>query len=156
MQPIVAHIKHNLVGYIALFVALGGTSYAAVSLPAGSVGTRQIRNGAVTPVKLDGRAIGGSVRDWAYVSEGGQVLGGSRGAHASVGGNQYTVTWGTRFTRRCAALVTPAAVPGIAPVADATGVGINNTGPNSKTSVLVWTYNNGNPTAAPFYIAIIC
>jgi hypothetical protein len=39
-------------GVIALFVALGGTSYAATQLPAGSVGTRQIRPGSVTPSKL--------------------------------------------------------------------------------------------------------
>ncbi len=32
------------VGLIALFVALGGTSYAAISLPANSVGTKQVRN----------------------------------------------------------------------------------------------------------------
>lgn len=39
-------------GIIALFVALGGTSYAATQLPANSVGTRQIRPGAVTKSKL--------------------------------------------------------------------------------------------------------
>ena len=32
------HLRNNAVGYVALFVALGGTSYAAISLPAGSVG----------------------------------------------------------------------------------------------------------------------
>jgi hypothetical protein len=40
------------VGIIALFIALGGTTYAATQLPANSVGTRQIRPGAVTPAKL--------------------------------------------------------------------------------------------------------
>ena len=38
------HIRNNLVAYIALFVALSGTSYAAFSLPAGSVGTRELKN----------------------------------------------------------------------------------------------------------------
>jgi hypothetical protein len=38
----------NVTVTIALFVALGGTSYAAFSLPAGSVGTKQLKNGAVT------------------------------------------------------------------------------------------------------------
>lgn len=42
----------NIVATIALFVALGGTSYAAFSLPAGSVGTKQLKNGAVTKAKL--------------------------------------------------------------------------------------------------------
>ncbi|MFY9577981.1 MAG: hypothetical protein WAQ33_01520 [Gaiellaceae bacterium] len=38
------HLRHNLVGYLALFVALGGSSYAAAGklLPANSVGTRQV------------------------------------------------------------------------------------------------------------------
>lgn len=42
----------NAVATVALFVALGGTSYAAFSLPDGSVGTRQLQNGAVTKAKL--------------------------------------------------------------------------------------------------------
>jgi hypothetical protein len=37
----------NVVSTIALFAALGGASYAAVVLPAGSVGPQQIRSGAV-------------------------------------------------------------------------------------------------------------
>jgi hypothetical protein len=42
----------NVAATIALFVALGGTSYAAFSLPAASVGTKQLKNGAVTKAKL--------------------------------------------------------------------------------------------------------
>lgn len=42
----------NVVATLALFVALGGVSYAALSLPAGSVGTAQLRRGAVTTPKL--------------------------------------------------------------------------------------------------------
>jgi hypothetical protein len=42
-----------LVAILALIVALGGVSYAAVQLPANSVGTKQIRNGAVTRKKLN-------------------------------------------------------------------------------------------------------
>ncbi len=37
---------------LALVLALGGGAYAATSLPAGSVGTRQLARGAVTPEKL--------------------------------------------------------------------------------------------------------
>ena len=46
-----------VVGIIALFVALGGTSYAAiVTLPKNSVGTAQIKNGAVTAGKINASA----------------------------------------------------------------------------------------------------
>jgi hypothetical protein len=41
-----------VVALIALFVALGGTTYAATSLPENSVGTAQIKNGAVTKEKI--------------------------------------------------------------------------------------------------------
>ena len=52
MTRFLSHFKTNLIAYLSLFVALGGTSYAAFSLPPNSVGTRQIRNGAVTTKKV--------------------------------------------------------------------------------------------------------
>ncbi len=42
----------NVMAGIAVFLALAGGAYAATSLPSNSVGTRQIKNGAVTPAKL--------------------------------------------------------------------------------------------------------
>ncbi len=78
MTKLLNHVKHNAVAYLALFVALGGTSYAAVNLPAGSVGSKQLRNGAVTNKKLakgsvgaadlDRKTIGGYVRAYAQVA----------------------------------------------------------------------------------------
>jgi len=46
------------VAVIALFVALGGVGWAQLSLPAGSVGTAQLRNGAVTSSKIADGSIG--------------------------------------------------------------------------------------------------
>jgi hypothetical protein len=46
------HLRRNAVAYAALFVALGGTSYAAIKLPPNSVGTRQLKRGAVTASKV--------------------------------------------------------------------------------------------------------
>jgi hypothetical protein len=46
------YLRRHHLALIALFIALGGTSYAATRLPADSVGTSQIRNGAVTASKL--------------------------------------------------------------------------------------------------------
>lgn len=154
-------------GYIALFISLGGTSYAALSLPAGSVGTRQLRNGAVTskkianrsitPGKLDPAAIGGSVRHWAHVSQDGQVLGGSRAAHVSGGGPVFHVSWGDRFSSRCGALVTPAGNAGSSPVADTSGVLVVEPGTARGTTVVyVTTYINGAAASAPFDVAVLC
>jgi hypothetical protein len=42
----------NTMSLIAVFIALGGTGYAAVNLPRNSVGNRQIRNNAVTGGKV--------------------------------------------------------------------------------------------------------
>lgn len=42
----------NVLATLALFVALGGSSYAAVKLTPGSVGNKELRNGAVTSEKV--------------------------------------------------------------------------------------------------------
>jgi hypothetical protein len=47
----------NVTSVIALLVALGGASYAAVSLPKGSVGPRQLRKNAVTSTKVKPRSL---------------------------------------------------------------------------------------------------
>jgi hypothetical protein len=45
------------VAFLALVVATGGTSYAVVRLPARSVATKHLRNGAVTSPKIKDRAV---------------------------------------------------------------------------------------------------
>ena len=47
----------NVIASLALFVALGGVSYAATSLPKGSVGANQIRAGAVHTGKVADDAV---------------------------------------------------------------------------------------------------
>src|SRR5579859_4539792 len=46
-----------VVALVALFVALGGTSYAAFSLPKNSVGTAQIKSQAVTKAKIAKKTV---------------------------------------------------------------------------------------------------
>jgi hypothetical protein len=55
---ITSHLRGNAVAYVALFAALGGTSYAAVRLAPGSVTSRAIASGAVTHSKLAVHSIG--------------------------------------------------------------------------------------------------
>jgi hypothetical protein len=47
----------NVVATLALFIALGGSGYAAVQLRAGQVKTRHIANGAVTGVKVKNSSL---------------------------------------------------------------------------------------------------
>ena len=49
----------NVIATMALFIALGGTSYAALALPKNSVGSRQIRSGAVGASELKTGAVRG-------------------------------------------------------------------------------------------------
>jgi hypothetical protein len=46
-----------VVALIALMVALGGTGYAAIKLPANSVGSKQIKKNAVTGAKVKNRSL---------------------------------------------------------------------------------------------------
>jgi hypothetical protein len=46
----------NVVASLALFLALGGAAYAATQLPKNSVGTGQLKNGAVTSSKIAKKA----------------------------------------------------------------------------------------------------
>src|SRR4051794_31831243 len=61
----------NVVATIAVFVALGGGAYAATKLAAHSVGTKQLKNKAVTPPKLAKKTI--------------KLLKGKKGARGPVG-----------------------------------------------------------------------
>ena len=47
----------NVIASLALFVALGGASYAAVTLPANSVGTKQLAKKAVSGSKIKRNAV---------------------------------------------------------------------------------------------------
>lgn len=54
----------NLVASLALFIALGGVGYAAVKIPEKSVGSAQLKNGAVTTPKIS-KAARNSLRGQA-------------------------------------------------------------------------------------------
>jgi hypothetical protein len=49
-----------IIALIALMVSLGGTGYAAFTLPRDSVGTRQLQNGAVTAAKVKRHSLTGA------------------------------------------------------------------------------------------------
>jgi hypothetical protein len=49
-----------VVALLALMIALGGTSYAAVKLPKGSVGSRELKKNAVTTANIKNSAVTGA------------------------------------------------------------------------------------------------
>jgi hypothetical protein len=58
MRRIARHLSFaNIIASLALFVALGGASYAAVKLPAKSVGTKQVKDRAITQRKISRAAL---------------------------------------------------------------------------------------------------
>lgn len=97
------HARRHTIAYVALFVAMGGTSYAAFTLP----------NGSITAAKLNRHSIGGYVRAWAHVNSNGEVLAGSPGAKAghltdiTPAGPNYVVGWsGIKLSGGCGPMVT--------------------------------------------------
>jgi hypothetical protein len=59
----------TLIACVALFVALGGTGYAAFSLPKNSVGSKQLKNNAVTTGKLkNGAVTAGKIKNGAVTA----------------------------------------------------------------------------------------
>src|SRR5438270_3469678 len=105
MKRIVNHARSNAIAYAALFVALGGSSYAAAT-----INGSQIRNHTINPSKFNPRLINGNVRAWAIVRPNGTVIA-SRGrpkvrpaASISLPGD-YFIRWGVKVGR-CPTLVT--------------------------------------------------
>jgi len=50
-------LRGNTLALLALFIALGGTTYAATALPKNSVGTKQLKKNAVTGVKIKNGSV---------------------------------------------------------------------------------------------------
>lgn len=51
-RGLLGHVRRNAVAYLALVIAMSGTSYAAVKLGANTVGTPQLKANAVTAPKV--------------------------------------------------------------------------------------------------------
>lgn len=119
MTRVLNHLRSNVVAYLALFVALGGTSYAAISLPAGSVGNRQLKNHSISPIKFDRGSIAGYVRDWAEIDPSGQLVASRPNAHLVGWGETGAfpggiVSWGQAIPRSCVATASTDALPPLA------------------------------------------
>jgi hypothetical protein len=75
----------NVTSALALFVAVGGTSYAAATLPANSVGTKQIRDRSISVPKLDNAARAALLRAGAPGPQGVAGVQGAQGPQGQQG-----------------------------------------------------------------------
>jgi hypothetical protein len=164
MKHVLRHLRSNLVSYLALFVALGGTSYAAFRLPTDSVGTRQLRNSAVTSKKLANGSItpsklstqiSGTVRLWARLSASGTVVASNPRAHVvgwSAVFHSGRVSWGRAIPSGCFSLAT---VDGLMSEGFASVATVSRSNPSAV--VVVSDFNaTGQPAAEPVNVAVIC
>ena len=168
MLKTLTFIRHNAIALIALFVALGGTSYAAFSLPAGSVGTPQLRNGAVTSRKLskgavtaaslDPKSIAGDIADWAQISADGHVMASNPRASATTSNptqGLYELYWHRSIAQNCIAIANPVNVGPINASASATTAGPFGRGRDAH--IIVSTFDaSGNNVPENVNVLIIC
>jgi hypothetical protein len=161
---ILEHLRGHVIAYLALacgLLALGGAAYAAVQLPPGSVGERQIKNRVIDPVKWDPTYTTGFIRHWAVISPTGTILSTSPGGQStSTGTGNDVVTWEDAFAAWCAPVATVLGGSTSRPSPPSTGTYADaRIVPRSgqSTLVAVATYNyHGQPTGLPVSVVVVC
>ena len=168
MLKTLAFIRQHAIALTALFVALGGTSYAALSLPAGSVGTAQLRNGAVTGRKLakgavsaaslDPKSIAGHIADWAQIRADGHVMASSPHASATASNptqGLYQVYWHRSIAQNCVAIANPVNAGPVNASASAKTAGPFGRGRSAH--LLVSTFDaSGNNVPENVNVLVVC
>jgi hypothetical protein len=153
MTKVLRHLKSNVVAYLALFVALGGTSYAAVKLPRGSVGNSQLKNHSVTPIKLDRNTIAGYMRDYVQINSQGQITASTPRASLIVWRTDSApgglIQWDQPIPASCFALATTTTQDGVASYASAQAASAGPKG-DGQTAVLL------SAPARMVNVAIMC
>ena len=101
----------NVIATIALFVALGGTSYAAVTLPRDSVGARQLREGSVGSSEVRNRSL--QLRDLSPRAQDALIRAGRRTSAPGAPGAPGAVSQAVEVTYKTASVIAA-----VAPVED--------------------------------------
>ena len=150
-RKILAYVRRNAIALLALFVALGGTSYAALT-----INGSQIRNKSIGAVKFDPRSVAASIKAWAIVNAG------SDSASASASSSQVRVraigsgeviTWNhVRFGSKCMAFATTQPVASRGPFGSVTAQFDRSAG--VLTLYGFGPDQNGRPQSA--YVMIVC
>jgi hypothetical protein len=79
------HLRANAVAYLAIFVALGGTSYAAITIPNNSVGNKQLKKDAVDSKKVKNSSLTPDDVKAGQAATGPPGIEGALGAQGAVG-----------------------------------------------------------------------
>jgi hypothetical protein len=133
------------VALIALFVALGGSSYAALKLPKNSVGNKQIKNNAVTAGKVKNGTL--STSDFSAKSRSGLVgPAGPAGAKGANGATNVVMRQGADATIAKSAFGSATAT--CQPGERATGGGVFNED-NVLQVQVTSSYPTPNPASRP-------
>lgn len=168
----------NTMATIAVMIALGGTSYAALTLPRNSVGDRQIRTGAVRgnevkngslsanelsakarqtlrglpgPAGPQGPAGSSATPYFAVVSAAGERVAGNATSGGATGATGNTLIGFSRSVAGCAASATLGTPDASMTVAGRIAVNIVN------GQVGVQTYAaDGSPANLPFHLIVAC
>jgi hypothetical protein len=156
VRSLTVHLRTNLVAYVALFAALGGTSYAAVRLSAGSVTSRALAKGAVTHSKLAANSVTSSTirngsltsADFAKGMLSGKASSGTAGSAGSNGGKGPDGTSGPTGPTGPAGPAGPAGANGSSSIVTrAQGTGAVNAPHSASTAVPIsndtWTQAAG-------------
>ncbi len=172
LRPLRRLSYSNVMSTGAVFLALGGTGYAATQLPSNSVGTRQLRSSAVTRQKLAKSAVDSTkVRNGSLTGADialgtlGKVPAAATADSAPISAIQRAAVTGASdpssgsgYTLKTATATCPAGmfvVGGGASVSDESTQFLNDTTP-SGTNAWTATIANGGPGTPSFTVTAMC
>jgi hypothetical protein len=148
----IAHLRGNVIGYLALFVALGGSSYAAVRLTPGSVKSSALAAGAVTHAKLARNSVtAANVKNGGLTAsdfKSGAFLQGLKGDVGPQGGKGLDGISGLKGAAGSPGIQGPAGKDGSASIAAKARLGNSVTAPHGAStgvplSAATWTQSAG-------------
>ena len=92
MKRVVPRLTYaNVMATVAVFIALGGASYAAIKLPKNSVGTKQIKKNAVTSSKVKNGSLKANDFAAGQLPKGPQGIPGEKGEKGDPGASATTL-----------------------------------------------------------------
>jgi hypothetical protein len=152
-----------VISLIAVFVALGGTGYAAFAVPKNSVGTKQLKKGAVTGAKIKNGSITGANFNLSKLGTVPSATNATYATSASIAKLTYVVTSTTVpsiMQNQDESASCPAGtnvVGGGVRLGDTTDDYINDSGPNGRTGWISNVHSTSSPsTTQSVTVTAIC